>query len=261
MVSAGTSQPMPAGPQTPCLAESWSASPDGLTYTFKLRDDVTFCSGKKMTAKDVVATYERWLDPETKGLVKWRMGDVDKISAPDDVTVEYKLKKPFSELLYQMTQYIHTILNVEQAKQLGADFGVKAFDGTGPYCLESWTPRDSTVLTKHAGYKWGPPIYDVTEAQAAAVAVGLERPEGELGAERGGLGVHAVGSPGDRHLHQLQSTGAERVDDRERAQHVAGDQGDLAKVDDLGDGFGLRRDIHQHGLLAALDQDEMEAVA
>ncbi len=86
---------------------------------------MSFCSGKKMTAKDVVATYERWLDPETKGLVKWRMGDVDKVTAPDDYTVEYKLKKPFSELLYQMTQYFHTILNVEQAKQLGADFGVK----------------------------------------------------------------------------------------------------------------------------------------
>ena len=122
-----------------------------------------------MTAKDVVATYERWLDPETKGLVKWRMGDVDKVTAPDDTTVEYKLKKPFSELLYQMTQYFHTILNVDQAKQLGADFGVKAFDGTGPFCLESWTPRDSTVLTKHAGYKWGPPIYEYTEAQVDKV--------------------------------------------------------------------------------------------
>ena len=67
----------------PDLAESYEVSDDGLTYTFKLRNDVTFCSGKKMTAKDVVATYERWLDPETKGLVKWRMGDVDKVSAPD----------------------------------------------------------------------------------------------------------------------------------------------------------------------------------
>jgi peptide/nickel transport system substrate-binding protein len=153
----------------PGLAKSWTVSPDGLTYTFKLRDDVTFCSGKKMTAKDVVATYERWLDPDTKGLVKWRMGDVDKITAPDDVTVEYKLKKPFSELLYQMTQYFHTVLNVDQVKQLGADFGVKGFDGTGPYCFESWTPRDSTVLTKHKGYKWGPPIYDYTEAQVDKV--------------------------------------------------------------------------------------------
>ena len=153
----------------PGLAKTWSVTPDGLTYIFKLRDDVTFCSGKKMTAKDVVASYERWLDPETKGLVKWRMGNVDKISAPDDVTVEYKLKKPFSELLFQMTQYFHTVINAEQAKQLGADFGVKAFDGTGPYCLESWTPRDSTVLTKHKGYSWGPGIYDYTEAQVDKV--------------------------------------------------------------------------------------------
>ncbi len=154
----------------PGLATSWSVSPDGLTYTFKLRPDVSFCSGKKMTAKEVAASYERWLDPETKGLVKWRMGDVDKITPVDDVTLEYKLKKPFSELLYQMTQYFHTIVNAEQAKQLGADFGVKAFDGTGPFCMESWTPRDSTVLTKHAGYKWGPDIYaGVTEAQVDKV--------------------------------------------------------------------------------------------
>jgi peptide/nickel transport system substrate-binding protein len=153
----------------PGIAKSWTVSPDGLTYTFKLRDDVSFCSGKKLTGKDVVASYERWLDPETKGLVKWRLGDVDKITAPDDYTVEYKLKKPFSELLYQMTQYFHTVVNAEQAKQLGPDFGVKAFDGTGPFCLESWTPRDSTVLTKHAGYKWGPAIYDYTEAQVDKV--------------------------------------------------------------------------------------------
>ncbi|TAJ32143.1 MAG: ABC transporter substrate-binding protein [Reyranella sp.] len=153
----------------PGLAKSWTVSPDGLTYTFRLRDDVTFCSGKKMTAKDVVATYERWLDPETKGLVKWRMGDVDKVSAADDYTVEYKLKKPFSELLYQMTQYFHTILNIDQVKQLGADFGIKGVDGTGPFCFESWTPRDQTVLSKHKGYKWGPSFYDATEAQVDRV--------------------------------------------------------------------------------------------
>jgi peptide/nickel transport system substrate-binding protein len=68
-----------------------------------------------------------------------------------------------------MTQYFHTILNVEQVKQLGADFGIKGIDGTGPFCFESWTPRDSTVLTKHKGYKWGPSYYDVTEAQVDKV--------------------------------------------------------------------------------------------
>lgn len=153
----------------PNLAASWTVSADGLVYTFKLRPDVSFCSGKKMTAKDVVATYERWMDPETKGLVKWRMGDLDKVTAVDDVTVEYKLKKPFSELLYQMTQYFHTIINVDQVKQLGADYGIKGFDGTGPFCMQSWTPRDQTVLTRHAAYKWGPPIYASQSAQVDRV--------------------------------------------------------------------------------------------
>jgi peptide/nickel transport system substrate-binding protein len=154
---------------TPGLATSWTVSEDGTVYTFKLRDDVSFCSGRKMTAKDVVATYERWLDPETKGLVKWRMGEVDKITAIDDTTVEYKLKKPFSELLYQMTQYFHTIINIEQAKQLGADYGIKGFDGTGPFCMESWTPRDQTVLVRHAAYKWGPSFYPNASAKVDRV--------------------------------------------------------------------------------------------
>ena len=109
-----------------------------------------------MTAEDVVYSIKRWIDPETKAPVKWRVGDVDKVTAMDDYTVEYKLKEPFSELLYQMTQYFHPSSTSSRSKQLGADFGVKGFNGTGPFCMESWTPRDQTVLTRHAAYKWGP---------------------------------------------------------------------------------------------------------
>ena len=143
----------------PGLAQSWTISPDGLTYTFKLKPGVTFCSGKKLTAADVVASYERWLNPDTKGVVLARMGSVDSITAPDELTVVYKLKQPFSELLFQMAQHFHVIVNAEQARQLGQDFGVKALDGTGPFCFESWTPRDQTVLVRNPNYKWGPPIY------------------------------------------------------------------------------------------------------
>src|SRR3546814_10412381 len=63
----------------PLLAKSWSVSEDGKTYTFNLRDDVTFCSGKKFTARDVKATIERWLDPATKGVVQNRDGDVKEV--------------------------------------------------------------------------------------------------------------------------------------------------------------------------------------
>jgi peptide/nickel transport system substrate-binding protein len=153
----------------PGLAKSWTVSPDGLTYRFKLRDDVTYCSGKKFTAKDVVGTYERWMHPDTKGLVKWRAGELDRVVAVDDSTVDYKLKRPYAELLYQMTQHFHTIIDPDQARTLGPDFGVKAFNGTGPFCFESWTPRDQTVLVKHAKYAWGPPIYKSGGAQVERV--------------------------------------------------------------------------------------------
>lgn len=143
----------------PALAKSWSVSADSLTYTFKLHEGVTFCSGKKLVAQDVVDSYKRWLDPEVKGLERWRAGPVDSITAPDSLTIVYKLKQPYGDLLRQMSQHAHTVINMEQVRQLGADFGVKGFDGTGPYCLQSWTPRNEVVLTRHEGYNWGPSIY------------------------------------------------------------------------------------------------------
>jgi peptide/nickel transport system substrate-binding protein len=58
-----------------------------------------------------------------------------------------------------MAHYMHSVINIDQVKELGPDYGVKAFDGTGPYCFQSWSPRNEVVLTKHAGYNWGPSIY------------------------------------------------------------------------------------------------------
>ena len=55
----------------PYLAKSWEISPDGRTYTFKLRDDVTFCSGKKFTAEDVIYTMTRLKAPETRAPFGW----------------------------------------------------------------------------------------------------------------------------------------------------------------------------------------------
>lgn len=141
------------------IAKHWEVSDDGLIYTFTLHDNVTFCSGKKLTAQDVVNSYKRWLDPANNGLERWRAGPVDDISAPDAKTVVYRLKRPYRDLLRQMAMHGHTIINTEQVEALGNDFGVKGFDGTGPYCFESWTPRNQVVLTRHQGYDWGPPIY------------------------------------------------------------------------------------------------------
>lgn len=144
---------------TPLLADSWTVSPDGKLYTFKLRQDVTFCSGKKMTAADIVYSFNRVLDPATKAPFKWRMGPVKEVRAPDAYTVEYELTAPFSDLLLQLTNFQATIINKENVEALGKDFGVKGIDGTGPFCFQSWEPRNQIVATRHDAYKWGPPLY------------------------------------------------------------------------------------------------------
>jgi peptide/nickel transport system substrate-binding protein len=142
------------------VAESWEVSEDGRTYTFTLREDVTFCDGKPMTAEDVVYSIERWIDPETNSPVAWRAGEVESVTALDDYTVEYKLTEPFSELLYQLTQSFGTIVDRANVEALGEDFGVAGFNGTGPFCWVEWTPRDKMIVEKHAGYGWGPGFYE-----------------------------------------------------------------------------------------------------
>lgn len=144
---------------TPLLAESWTVSADGKLYTFKLRQDVTFCSGKKMTSADVLYSFNRVLNPDTKAPFKWRMGPVKEVRAPDPYTIEYEMTAPFSELLLNLTNFQGTIVNQANVEALGKDFGVKGVDGTGPFCFQSWEPRNQIVATRHAAYKWGPPIY------------------------------------------------------------------------------------------------------
>lgn len=144
----------------PGLAESWTVSPDGKVYTFKLRSDVKFCDGKAMTADDVVYSLKRWIDPATRSPVRWRAGPVEDIVAKDATTVEYRLTAPFSELLYQLTQSFAVVIDKANVEALGADFGVRGFNGTGPYCWGEWRPRNDMRLRRHDAYRWGPPIYE-----------------------------------------------------------------------------------------------------
>jgi hypothetical protein len=103
----------------PYLAKSWTISPDGKLYTFKLRDDVTFCSGKKFTAEDVVYSFKRLKDPELKGPFAWRAGVIKDVRATDSYTVEYELSEPFSELLLQLTMFTNVIHNKDSVEATG----------------------------------------------------------------------------------------------------------------------------------------------
>jgi peptide/nickel transport system substrate-binding protein len=141
----------------PLLAKSWTVSPDGKTYTFKLRDDVQFCSGKKFTSADVVYSFNR--QREVKGPFTWRAGKIKELKALDPYTVSYEMTEPYSDLLVQLTMFNNTIHNKESVDQLGKDYGIKGLDGTGPWCFVSWQPRTEVVLKRHDAYRWGPSMY------------------------------------------------------------------------------------------------------
>ena len=103
---------------------------------------------------------KRWIDPATKSPVHWRAGPVEDIVATDPTTVEYRLAAPVSELLYQLTQSFAVIIDKANVEALGGDFGVKGFNGTGPFCWVEWKPRNELRIRKNPAYRWGPPIYD-----------------------------------------------------------------------------------------------------
>ena len=78
----------------PEIAKSWEVSDDLMTYTFHLADNVTFHSGRKMTAEDVKYSFERILNPDLGALGNSASyaGDIDTIEIPDDYTVIMHLK-------------------------------------------------------------------------------------------------------------------------------------------------------------------------
>lgn len=143
----------------PGLAESWTISPDGMTYTFKIRKDVKFCDGRPMTIDDVVYSLKRWVDPANKSPVSFRGGQVKDIRADGDSTLIYELKEPYSDLMFQLALSFASVVDKNAVESLGQNFGVQGFNGTGPYCWVKWTPRQELVLKKNPHYSWGPPIY------------------------------------------------------------------------------------------------------
>ncbi|PYO50369.1 MAG: ABC transporter substrate-binding protein, partial [Gemmatimonadetes bacterium] len=94
----------------PGLAKSWDVSPDGITYTFHLRSGVKFHDGSLFAAKNVVSTFQRVLDPKTKGGRGWPLypikgaedfaagkgQTITGLAAPNDTTVVITLKEPFA---------------------------------------------------------------------------------------------------------------------------------------------------------------------
>jgi peptide/nickel transport system substrate-binding protein len=134
------------------LAERWEVADDGLTYTFHLRDGVTWqdvppLNGRPLVADDVIATFERI---EREGFQQYMLENVERIEAPDDRTVVIHMSAPFAPLLNFMANHYMWIIPREAERGL-IDLRSTAI-GTGPFIMTARTPNVETVYEKNPGY-------------------------------------------------------------------------------------------------------------
>ncbi|MGY1887111.1 ABC transporter substrate-binding protein [Blastococcus sp. SYSU DS0753] len=156
----------------PSLAESWETSEDGLTWTFTLREGVTFHDGSEFDAADVVYSYNRIIDEELAN--SYRFANVESVEAADPQTVEITVSQPTPNLPALIGGFKGMAILPEGAAE-EFDLNTEAV-GTGPFQLES-SDASSTVLTRFDEY-WGQePTLDgvefryITEPAAALTAL------------------------------------------------------------------------------------------
>ncbi len=149
----------------PDLAESYEVSPDGLTYTFKLRKGVKFHNGREMTSADVKYSLERTCDPKTqspgsgyyaslKGFDEFQAGkakELTGVTTPDADTVKIELSHPDATLLHLMALNFSFVVPKEEVEKYGPDFGHHPV-GTGAFKMTDWTPGQRIILERNKDY-------------------------------------------------------------------------------------------------------------
>jgi oligopeptide transport system substrate-binding protein len=147
----------------PSLAHSWDVSEDRLTYIFHLRNDVFFHDneafaqgkGRKMTAHDVVYSYNRVIDPATASSGAWifnnRIDSVAAFRALDDSTFQLKLARPFNPILGLLSMQYCSVVPKEVAEKYGKDFRSHPC-GTGPFQFKNWEEGQALILLKNPNY-------------------------------------------------------------------------------------------------------------
>ena len=142
----------------PWLAKSWTISPDGLVYTFNLRDDVKFTDGAQLNAAAVKANLDRVMDPKTQAATDdVYLGPILKSTeVVSDYVLKVNLKKAYGELLHFLAQ---TYIGIESpaAFSRGVQANCAAPVGTGPFKVEKFTPNSEVRLVRNENYNSPPP--------------------------------------------------------------------------------------------------------
>lgn len=135
----------------PALAASWSVSGGGLKWRFDLVHNAKWHDGAPFTSKDVVFTIQSILDPKVNSPRKSDYELIESITAPDDYTVEIKLKKKFAPFLESMGIGI-----LPEHLLKGHDINTDTFNqhpvGTGKYVFKEWKKRQYITLAKYDDY-------------------------------------------------------------------------------------------------------------
>jgi peptide/nickel transport system substrate-binding protein len=156
----------------PSLATEWQTSTDNLTWTFTLRDGVTFHDGSDFDSADVVYSYRRIIDEDLAN--SYRFANVASVDAPDPQHVVLTLTQPTPNLLALIGSFKGMAILPEGAAD-DLDLTTEA-NGTGPFTLDS-TDATHTVLTAFDDYWGGKPAIDgvefryITEPAASLTAL------------------------------------------------------------------------------------------
>ncbi|MSU92335.1 ABC transporter substrate-binding protein [Rhodobacteraceae bacterium 2CG4] len=142
----------PDGSVLPGLAESWEIADDGLSYSFTLREGVTFHDGAALTADDVVFSLDRARAEESTNAQKALFDAIDEVTAVDDLIVEITLKQPNGALLFNLAWGDAVIIDESDVDTL-----TTSPVGTGPFMFSDWVEGDRVELVRYPDY-WGEPV-------------------------------------------------------------------------------------------------------
>jgi len=135
----------------PDLATEWTSNDDATEWRFTLRENVVFSNGDKLTAADVVASFNKLLDPETSAPGRRNLGPISSVSAEGDYVVIITTDTPFGDLPVGLTYPTAKIL---PASLIESDF--VGFDqtpvGSGPFRLVDFKPDQVAVLERNPDY-------------------------------------------------------------------------------------------------------------
>ncbi|MGY5809032.1 ABC transporter substrate-binding protein [Rhizobium sp. LEGMi198b] len=143
------------GGYVPWLATEYNISDDGKTYTFKLRDDVTFTDGQKFDAQAVITNFTKLKDPAYSGSVS--AGPVSRIveaKALDDYTVSFTLNQvyaPFLDYAANLELLSPSAFASTQLKSGGPEIA-----GTGPFILKRYAKGQDIQFVRNSAYHWAP---------------------------------------------------------------------------------------------------------